>query len=249
MGREGLIFDWSRPKLIGLRFLFFVLVSLGIHLFILYAFKVVYPTSDRYIPTTAELSILDWEDPSSRAVLMRLEDRLAIIEPKDEEEDVRVKIEKLTPRYKPSFADYKILLKEIPPFEENTDLPKLAEPGTGFMPPLKSLREKAEVIRKSEILPEVRPIGALADREILPEEIPWPVSVYEAVGGSRLLYRLGVEKNGRVRHCLLSDGVEANDTAAGEWRVDLDAAIRQIRFAPAPEQQAAVQWGWLEILW
>lgn len=226
------IFDWDRPRWNG-RLLWLILFSLGLHFVALYVFHVVYPSTTSLPPPTAQVSVLNPQNPQDRRLLdwVDLNDPAAISAPKVDDSLVT----KLVPEYRPTFTD------ETPAIQGNQVNASVQEAPTPslFIPDNLFLRQARPV----PVEPNVRFVShfefgsALANRRpVIPGNLPASQRVSEPTS-----FFVGISKEGEVQYLFLwkSSGNDQLDHQAEE-------TVRRLRFQPAENEAwdtVSFDWG------
>ena len=243
--RDGLTFDWrarnGRPFWL---FLFIVLSIVG-HVACFYLFQVVYPPQERELLRPVEVTVLDPDDPLSRHVLSRIDDRVVAFDarvsfelPGEEEPASEVRLH-------PSFEGYQPKLKQLPP--PSRELGELFVAGNLYLPT--PAGAAVETLQEPLESPPVRPVATLRwqgePREVLlpfewePETPPARSEEIESA-----VFLLGVDGAGRVVHCL------PDQSAGGEMDALLIPALQRMEFTARPSASGqSVDWVWADILW
>ena len=226
------IFDWERPRWNSL-LLLLILLSLGLHFVGLYVFHIVYPSTTSLPPPTAQVSVLNPQNPQDRRLLdwVELNDPAAISAPKVNDSFVT----KLVPDYRPTFTDETPAIHgtEAGAPAQEAPTPSLFTPDNLF------LRQARPVA----IQPNVRFVShlefgsALASRHPkVPGSLPPSERVWEPT-----TFFVGISKEGEVQYLFLwrTSGNDQLDHLAEE-------TIRRLQFQPAEKEAwdtVSLDWG------
>ncbi|MBV8212549.1 MAG: TonB family protein [Verrucomicrobia bacterium] len=216
---QNSIFDWDRPRWNG-RLLWLIVFSLGLHFAGLYVFHVVYPSTTSLPPPTAQVSVLNPQNPQDRRLLewVDLNDPSAISAPKVDESLVA----KLVPGYRPTFSDETpdIRKSQASASAQEAATPSLFTPDNLF--PTKVRPAPAEP--KTSFVSHLEFGPALERRQpAIPERLPASQRPWEPT----MLFA-GISKEGEVKYLFLlrSSGNDQLDRLAEE-------AVKRLTFQPA----------------
>lgn len=258
---DGLVFRWEREgvapavKLAG-----FVALSVAIHAGFFYLFRVVYPSSERVLPTPVEVLLLSEESPGVPSLLRALDDRDAAYH-----SSVRESVsggldlgsygavygegeakEMVELGYQPSYSRHDPMLLPWPQAPEWVELPALTEKGTVPIlpqkdePALPGTKPDSPERQGGEI--SVLRGGGLESREI--EAIPdIEASEWGESGTGRVVFMVGIGRSGRVIYRLPTD--RGGLPEVGE----VSAFVGQIVFEAGESQGPEINWGMIEVVW
>ncbi|MDG2122199.1 MAG: hypothetical protein P8J87_00785 [Verrucomicrobiales bacterium] len=256
----GLVFNWNREgvgpriKLAG-----FVIISVVLHTGFFYLFRVVYPASERVLPTPVRVLLLAEESPGVRPLLRALDDRDAAYR-SSVRESVSGSLDLGTFTtvygegqkglvelgYLPSYMDYEPEMQTWPDAARDNDLPALSE--SGVIPVVPLSREEVlagdgeAVVMERAGRVSVIPGGALEGRKIvsIPETDP---SEWSGSGNGRVVFMVGIERAGRAVYRLPSDRGGLPDVS------NVSRFVAQIVFEPGEAGDPRVEWGMVELVW
>ncbi len=240
---EGLIFQWKDHRKWKLRLAFFLLVSLSLHLSCFYLFQVVYPPTERSLPQSAQITILNPRDSATLAVMNQIEDRLAVIDSSTRREMPGMSIEKHAVKFKPFYSEYEMQLKSPPALFEKTPVPDLYPPGEAVLPETHFRAGTPDIAPEWTPHPFVKVRGKELGTRDFVAPISWGEDLerFAETDGNRASFMIAVNAAGRVVHCLLSEGEETGVAQLVQRKV------RGLLFAPSPG--AGLQWGWVDLSW
>lgn len=101
----GLLFLWPGRGTAAAKLGLYLTVAVGIHIFGLYLFQVVYPVTGRLEPVPSRVQLLDPTLPSVAALMRQIDDRLVYLRPASSGSDVRVDLNEYSAQFQPSFSD------------------------------------------------------------------------------------------------------------------------------------------------
>ena len=244
---EGITFHWRHRSRGFMRLAFFIMVSLAGHAFAFYLFQVAYPVSERTLPYTARLTILDPNDSTTRVVMARIEDRAVVV---DAATRLQVPDTSLKILFEPIYQNYELQLKSPPSLFPQTGLPELFPPGEHILDPLVGRPERPidPLPPEFERMPHMTMRGAELGKRDLKVPLEWqpellgelrkasePGTIYEVT------CMIGVDAAGQVMHCMIDEGAEAPMVDA------ISRAIKGLQFESRPGER--LQWGWVELRW
>lgn len=224
------IFDWRRSRW-DYRLPLLIALSLFGHIFCLYVFHVVYPTTTALLPPSAQVTVLDPNNPQDRSLLdwVQMNNPANVSAPRF---DPRL-VAQLTPQYKPTFSSLSVELKTSDPSgPREQGIPSIFSPEA--LLPMRS--------RSAQGAPAKTFSGRLEIASTLQARAP--VSLPALPGASTLseptsLF-IGVNPEGAVDFVFLRQ-------SSGIGRLDQDAEdfIRTVKFKPAPHRD----WGVITLHW
>ncbi len=246
-----LTFQWKDPDKGGVRLWFFLTLSLAAHVGCFYLFQVIYPKSERALPYTATLTVLDPKDPVAREAMERVADRAAGIDAAQRPDAPGTRLEDFAVTFAPFYRDHRLEPKEAPPLYPPPSVPDLFVAGTPSLPPLllptSGIPEARRVTAPPYTrLPHITVRGGALEKRDLTAPIDWSsiAARFENTDKAYVSFLVGVDASGRIRHSLLSEG---DDTGVAGI---LDRKVRALRFVPASATGSEdLQWGWIDIRW
>ncbi|MBV8532406.1 MAG: energy transducer TonB [Verrucomicrobia bacterium] len=224
------IFDWRRSRW-DYRLPLLIALSLFGHVFCFYIFHVVYPTTTTLLPPSAQVTVLDPNNPQDRNLLdwVEMNNPANVSAPRFNPRLVA----QLTPRYKPIFSSLSVELKTsdssgtreqaIPSiFSPEALLPMRSRPAQAA--PTKMFSSRLEIASTLQARAPVS-LPALPAAVTLSE----PTSLF-----------IGVDPDGEVDFVFLrqSSGIGQLDQKAEEF-------IRTVKFKPEPRRD----WGVITLHW
>lgn len=240
---EPLIFDWHKPRAPWARLMFWLFVSaFGLASFFA-LFNVVYPQTQRFVPTAQQITLLSESDPAARDVLNVVQDRDFLILPPFDQAKNAVNLEDRAPVFHPSFEKHELKLQDLPQRDGPAAPVRLLDVTVPVLPRL----DLSEMRRRDPAPPAAAAHlalhleGPLARREIRsrPDFKKLQVSEPEA-----WRIHLGVDAQGRVSFALPVENPGKPEEVAPLLRL-----LRQVRFAPAENPQAPDLWGTASLVW
>jgi len=244
MDHHPFIFDWSRPPKweSNWRLMVLIFVSLVGHVAVFYLFQVSYPRIDRWSPRTRGVMLLSSVDPISAQVLRELDDRTFHLQGAGASEVPAYSLNKMSPKFRPSFLGHEVALKAVPAPVRDESLPLLYQPGVVELPPLPDRPVQSPAV------PGTTPVAFVEIRAGLEGETKgWTAQVLPALREElasspeawRLLrLRVSVGSDGVIRNLL----TEAVDEGTVSPRY-LEKVRQSVRFKPGPDRR----WGWMEL--
>ncbi len=236
------IFPWRRARRWDLnwRLVYMVAVSTLAHVAVFYLFQIAYPPSERWTPRVQGVMLLSSTDPVSSQVLRDLEDLTFHLRGTGSSEVPAYALNRLTPKFRPSFANHAVELRPFDPPARPDRLPYLFLPGHPDFPPLPS---GSSGLPAGEDWPGEPALGITltfdgAGRrfEVHPETREEIAALPGTWRWVRL--RMAVGPDGRILH-LIPDSVDDGSTDA--------RLVELVRQAVRLSGGEDVQWGWLEL--
>ena len=239
-----LIFMWKEKEHFRLRLLFFLVLSVAVHVFCFYLFQVTYPQKERRLPYTAQLTVLNPKDSLTQTVLRQIDDRVVSIDSAERELISGTSVEDFTPVFKPFFQSYTLQLKSPPPIYSTSPVADLVRAGSALLPPLPAIPPMGETVASAFVRhPWLSVRGEdLKDRSIV-IPINWDADLGKfasSSGTETASFMIAVDGGGNVRHCLPSEGEES-----GVLPLLIDK-IKGMRFQASNQP---LQWGWIDLTW
>jgi TonB family protein len=224
------IFDWRKSHW-DYRLPVLFAISLFVHIFCFYIFRVVYPTTTSLLPPSAQVTVLDPNRPQDKGLLDWVDmNNPAIVSAPRFDSQV---INQVLPRYKPIYSALSVELKPSDSAKpQDPGIPSLFSAET--LLPMHSRHEEQQVSTafpsRLEIASTLQPrapevLPALPASSVLSE----PTSVF-----------VGVDPKGEADYAFLmqSSGNGALDQKAEDF-------IRSVRFKPGPIRN----WGVVTLHW
>jgi TonB family protein len=224
------IFDWRKsqwnyrlPVLIG--------ISLFGHIFCLYIFHVVYPTTTTLLPPSAQVTVLDPNNPQDKSLLdwVEMNNPANVSAPRF---DPRL-VAQLAPQYKPIYSSLSVELKPADSSDPREQgIPSIFSPET-----LLPIRSRPMEAVPSRIFPSRLDVASSLQPRI-------PVSLPGLPTTSALSeptsFFIGVNSAGEVDFTFLrrSSGIGQLDQKAEDF-------IRKVKFKPEPQRD----WGVITLHW
>lgn|GEM_PF-3507789 len=249
----GLIFDWSASRSKGrLRLLLFLGISAVLHLLFFYLIRVVYPTSERVLPSESRILLLHPSDPVSAPLLSELVDRGATRwSSLTEREGAGFQIEGYPVTYQATFLGHEpALLPWDGDLEDGRGATDIRGAGITLPPPVVSESVFQETTPAIVVAGETggeRPFlslgGALENRKVLHRQ-EVDVRGWSGAGGGRAVYMLGVEQSGKVGYSMALNKGDLPDAS-----VPIDF-LKGIRFSPGGSLSVGeIVWGTVHLSW
>ena len=254
-GDVALTFDWKPVRWRKTRLAMWLGVAGLGHLLVFYLFQVVTESSPRQAPPVREAMILTGTQENTRRLLERLDDRLPGLSssvPLTESDDAALAA--LVKGYVPTWQDHRPALKPLPG-QGGGGWPSLI-PGPAVLMPGLPVVEEAGGRDADEALPlpegaePLRPVpvlqfqSGLLDRKLELGPV-WPavVTAEEWPEEGPASFMLGVSAAGEVVSCL------SLGASAGLDEEVLRRVLMKLKFAVQTHGRAAMQWGWVDVLW
>lgn len=225
-GASKTLFDWHRRNR-SLRLPIYLLVSIALLSLFFYLFQVSYPTPERTLPRSQEITLLSPTDPLARGLLDSINDRavaLALpLAPAQEAFDWSG----ISVRLRPSFDDHRFRPAGIVEMADQAALPDLLAPGSLRRPAvnLPELPPAPQPGGLGVVVWQLQTAGGLAGWEVLeaPALQPPRTLLLELPA---IEFTAAVDREGRVRH-LMPLGQGDPELQQQVWRHSHD-----IRLAP-----------------
>lgn len=243
--KPPLIFDWRKPKgQLGRLFLWIAVTAVALTVFF-FLFRVVYPQTQRFVPVTQQIVVLNSSDPATLASINHVTDRDFMVLPSRDSRSGTVNLEERTPVFHPLYEKHELKLQDVP--QRNSTVPpvRLLDVTAPILPDLdlsELQRHHPVKIATTATKLDLQVSGDLAARKIIfRPEFPTPViSTPEA-----WLFVIGVNATGRVIFALPSGNPEKNADANR-----LLALLQQIKFEPnAAQSKDTPSWGIAFLNW
>jgi len=235
---SGLTFDWRKPRAEWARLAFWMLITfLGLAAFFA-LFRVVYPQTQRLVPTTQQITLLG-TDPAAQSVLNAVQDRDFLIIPSSDGKRNPVTLEDSAPVFHPSYEKHELKLLDVPQRNLKPPSVRLLDVREPILPRLdlselnRETRPAASPASPATRKPELRLRGGLASRKILAQPEFGNLSMREP---DSWRFHLGVDGSGHVIFALPVEAPGKLDEAAPLLRL-----LRQIRFASEAGEE--ISWG------
>jgi hypothetical protein len=212
--------------------------------FCFYLFQVTYPQTERRLPYTAQLTVLNPKDSLTQTVLRQIDDRVVSIDSAERELISGTSVEDFTPVFKPFFQSYTLQLKSPPPIYSTSPVADLIRAGSALLPPLPALPVAGDAVAPAFVRHpwlNVRGEG-LEDRGIV-IPINWEADLEKfasASGTETASFMIAVDGRGNVRHCLPTEGEESGI---------LPLLIQRIKGMRFQANNLPLQWGWIDLTW
>lgn len=231
---EPLIFAWNARDH-SLWHLFVALVLLmGTMAGFFVVFRIVHPVAQRLPATPHHIISLDPNDPAALALIHRAQDRSFALLP---EGDVSGPQVAALLAVRPSFENYELKLREIPPVATPARVPRLFPPGTDVLPPVERRMPAVVPAAPSATLHAVVS-GPLARRGNASVEL----AGIDLTQPTRVQFRVAVGAAGQVITALPLSSTE-DPVLMGR----LHAAICGLHFAPSEIKR--IEWGEVSFRW
>lgn len=229
---QSSIFDWDRRRWSG-RLLWLIVFSLGLHFAGLYIFHVVYPSTTSLPPPTAQVSVLNPQNPQDRRLLdwVDLNDPSSISAPRVDESLVA----KLVPSYRPTFSDEtpEIRKSQAGASAQEAATPSLFTPDNLFPRQVRPVpvEQKTRFVSHLELGPNLE-----SRQPATIERLPASQRLFEPT-----TFFAGISKNGEVNYLFLwrSSGNDQLDHLAEE-------SVKRLKFRPADSETwdtISLHWG------
>ena len=229
---QSSIFDWDRRRWSG-RLLWLIVFSLGLHFAGLYIFHVVYPSTTSLPPPTAQVSVLNPQNPQDRRLLdwVDLNDPSSISAPRVDESLVA----KLVPSYRPTFSDEtpEIRKSQAGASAQEAATPSLFTPDNLFPRQVRPVpvEQKTRFVSHLELGPNLE-----SRQPATIERLPASQRLFEPT-----TFFAGISKNGEVNYLFLwrSSGNDQLDHLAEE-------SVKRLKFQPADSETwdtISLHWG------
>ena len=224
------IFDWRKSQW-NYRLPALIAISLFGHIFCLYIFRVVYPTTTTLLPPSAQVTVLDPNNPQDKSLLdwVEMNNPANVSAPRF---DPRL-VAQLTPQYKPIYSGLSVELKPFDtsgPVEQG--IPSIFSPET--LLPMRSRSKEAAPVKMFQSRLDIA--STLQPR--VPESLP-ALPTASALSEPTSLFA-GINPAGEVDFIFLRQ-------SSGTGQLDQKAAdfIRKIKFKPGPRRD----WGVITLHW
>ena len=224
------IFDWRRSRW-DYRLPLLIVLSLFGHVFCFYVFHVIYPTTTALLPPSAQVTVLDPNNPQDRSLLdwVEMNNPANVSAPRF---DPRLAAQ-LTPQYKPIFSSLSVELKASDssgPREQG--IPSIFSPEV-LLPMRSRLTQAAPTMMFSSRLEIASTLQARTPVSL--PALPAAATLSEPTS-----FFVGVSPEGAVDFVFLrqSSGIGQLDQKAEEF-------IRTVKFKPAPRRD----WGVITLHW
>lgn len=197
-GHETL-FDWRRRNR-SLRLPIYLLISIVILSLFFYLFQVTYPTPERTLPRTQEITLLTPSDPAARGLLTRITDRtIALALPLAPMQDA-FDWSDISVRLQPSFQQHRFRAGSIVEVTNQTELPELLSPGSLRRPSvtLPATPTPLQPDGRREVIWRPHPVGGLAGWQVVEAPSIQPPQRL-LLDLPALEFTAGVDADGRVR--------------------------------------------------
>lgn len=136
-GKPVLIFDWKRPRWRKTKLVFFLLLSIGAHLFLFYLFRVAAPPAQRTVPPARGAMLLLPSFPPAAALLDRVKNaHPELTPPMPLTEPDAEALHHLVKGYQPIWERQTARLKPLPPAASGARLPTVMPTSSLLLPPL-----------------------------------------------------------------------------------------------------------------
>jgi hypothetical protein len=135
-GKPVLIFDWKRPRWRKTKLVFFLTLSVGLHLFLFYLFKVGASPARRTVPPVRGIMVLTPSFPPAAALLDRVENaHPSLTPPLPLTESDADALHQLVKGYQPIWERQTARLKPLPPAATGARLPTVMPTSSLLLPP------------------------------------------------------------------------------------------------------------------
>ena len=236
------IFDWLNRAKRPFWILFFVIISLGVHISCFYLFSVVYPEQKRRALRPMEITLLDESNPKSASIMNQINDRLIVVDKGsdqgallEDEQFESIEFKPFFKNFKPSFESYK---------------PEAIKPDQGLinfgqfhLPLLKGSNMIGKNVNlKKGTAPNVTFVWESDTREVI-KEFKWLNDTEDTLpnSGSELVLQIGVNRFGRITHLFPEKSV------LKEIEDKVIKALKDMRFSQISAERtswAAVEFSW-----
>ena len=236
------IFDWLNRAKRPFWILFFVIISLGVHISCFYLFSVVYPEQKRRALRPMEITLLDESNPKSASIMNQINDRLIVVDKGsdqgallEDEQFESIEFKPFFKNFKPSFESYKP--EAIKPYQG------LINFGQFHLPLLKGSNMIGKNVNlKKGTAPNVTFVWESETREVI-KEFKWLNDTEDTLpnSGSELVLQIGVNRFGKITHLFPEKSV------LKEIEDKVIKALKDMRFSQISAERtswAAVEFSW-----
>ncbi len=245
--KPALTFDWRQPKgQLGRLLLWLAATVVALTVFF-FLFRVVYPQTQRFIPVSQQIVVLNPSDPASRASINHAQDRDFMVLPSGNQQKNAITLDDRAPVFHPLYEKHELKLQDVSQRDSTVPPVRLLDVTTPILPrlDLSELKRSAPLPEKITVtVPrlELRLTGALASRKLIfqPDFSAAAITAPEA-----WLIEIGVNSEGRVIFALPTGNPEKNNEAA-----KLLGLMQQLRFEPDTAQSVQTPvWGLASLNW
>ncbi len=237
----GLTFDWRKPRGERTRLVFWMLVTFfGLAAFFA-LFRVVYPQTQRRVPTAQQVTLLG-SDTAAQTVLNAVQDHDFLIIPSADSKRNLVSLEDRAPVFHPSYEKHELKLLDLPQRNTKPAPVRLLNVREPILPRL----DLSELDRNPRTPSTARPIklalhlrGGLTSRVITSQP---DFSTLQMAEPESWRFHLGVNSAGQVLFALPIEAPSKLGDAAPLLRL-----LRQIRLAPDASKDTT--WGGAALVW
>ena len=237
-GDPPLTFSWARARGRGASLTFWMMVTAIVLVAFFALFRIVYPQSQRSIPSAQQIVILDGTDPATQRALNPVRDRDFMILPGGGDRNQRVTLESAGPVFHPSFEKRELRLLDLPQGSGSIPPVRLHDLSAPVLPPLdlSDMKSPAAARQKGASRTGIVVSGPLAARKI--EEQP-DFSAAAPAEPEAWRFQITADALGRVVFALPLDTPGKLDEAGPTLKL-----LRAMRFDKSPDgQTGALQSG------
>lgn len=233
---EPLIFAWNARDHSLWHLFVALLLLMGAMAGFFVVFRIVHPVAQRLPATPHHIISLDPSDPAALALIHRAQDRsFALLQDGDVTGPQTQAAALLAVR--PSFENYQLQLREMPPASTPARVPRLFTPGTDVLPPVER-REPTVVPASPSATLHAVISGPLAKRVSGSIEVPG----IDLSQPTRVQFRVAVGSAGQVITALPLSSMDDPAIMA-----QLHSAISGLHFAPSEIKR--IEWGEVSFRW
>lgn len=240
-------FHWHKPAgSDGRLWRWLIIAALGMISFF-YLFKVVYPQTSRVTPLPQQVLILNATDPTSRAIMNRVQDIDHLMLPTSSDITNPVNLDERVPVFHPSFENHGFSLQDLPYKAVKVRPARLLDTMSPIMPPLdlSDLKETPTVIQRRAPGPHLtmKLSGELSGRPLLSPPDFTQLGITDA---DAYRFQLGVDSRGHVSFAL---PISENGTPEITQRVVKHLTQLKFQAIPAKDATAKPAWGVATFQW
>ena len=237
----GLTFDWRKPPAEWPRLAFWMLITLlGLAAFFA-LFRVVYPQTQRVVPTAQQVTLLGI-DPAAQSALNFVQDRDFLIIPSPDGKKNPVTLEDRAPVFHPSYEKHELKLLDLPQRNTKPEQVRLLDVREPVLPRLDLSEQSHDPPPPAPATPQKLTLqfrGGLTARPVVSQP---DFGILAMAGLDSWRFLLGVDGAGRVSFALPVETPGKLEEAAPVLRL-----LRQLRFAPEPGGKTT--WGEVSLVW
>ena len=237
----GLTFDWRKPPAEWPRLAMWLLVTV-IGLVAFFAlFRVVYPQTQRLVPTAQHVTLLG-TDPAARAVFNVVQDRDFLIIPSADGKRSPVSLDDRAPVFHSSFEKHELKLLDLPQRDTKPAPVRLLDVREPVLPRLDLSGLHRVAPGTAPTTPQKLVLRLRGDLASRPVESQPGFGTLQMTEPESWIFHLGVDGTGHVIFALPVEAPGKLDEAAPLLRL-----LRQIRFAADAARKTT--WGEASLAW